>query len=209
MGIGYQEALALLPGVPAFENPLFDASWRDAMGEPAFSAACALRDHGYAEIDLVQPDFAALCDGIRTGLEPRFDWPAWRSTGAADMRLQDAWAECGPVGVLAANPGVLALLSTVYGRDCLYLTPMHSNPGVGPLALRRPLDVRTGQAVPNGYLGVPVDEDALARFSALVPRREAFDAGRYLALNPDVAAAGVDAYEHYVQTGRFEHRRVS
>lgn len=346
MGIGYHEALALLPGVPAFESPLFDASWRDQLGEPAFSVARALRDDGYAEIDIVQPDFAALCAEIRAVLEPRFDWQAWGSTGAADMRLQDAWRQCEAVRILAADGGVLDLLSKVYGRamfpfqtltfacgsqqhlhadsvhfntqpdgfmcgvwialedvseeagplvyapgshrrrftqnldigalagqgaadqsrfhrlwqalaaagpdpvrcftpragraliwsahllhggaihrdtrrtrwsqvthyfaqDCLYVTPMLSNPGVGPLAIRRPLDVRTEQTVPNSYLGAPVDEAALAGFSALVPRRDGFDAGRYLALNPDVAEAGVDAYEHYVQVGRFEHRRVT
>ncbi len=41
------------------------------------------------------------------------------------------------------------------------------------------------------------------RFSALPP---GFDGVRYLRLNPDVGAAGVDPYEHYLEYGRLEGR---
>jgi hypothetical protein len=34
-----------------------------------------------------------------------------------------------------------------------------------------------------------------------------FDVVKYLELNPDVAAAGIDAEIHYVQHGQFESRR--
>lgn len=37
---------------------------------------------------------------------------------------------------------------------------------------------------------------------------EQFDSASYLALNPDVAAAGVDAYQHYVDYGYAEGRRT-
>ena len=43
--------------------------------------------------------------------------------------------------------------------------------------------------------------------SKQVPREE-FDAAAYLAANPDVAAAGVDAYRHYVSHGVAEGRRL-
>lgn len=36
---------------------------------------------------------------------------------------------------------------------------------------------------------------------------EGFDAARYLELNPDVAAAKMDAVDHYIKYGRFEKRR--
>lgn len=40
-----------------------------------------------------------------------------------------------------------------------------------------------------------------------IPRAE-FDAAAYLAANPDVAAAGADAYRHYVRHGIAENRRL-
>lgn len=345
MGMGYREALSLLPGVPAFESPFFGEEWRAELGEPAYAVAEALRERGVAQIEVVQPGLEALSRQIRSALEPRFDWEAWRSTGAADMRLQDAWRQCEAVRVLATDESLVELLSRVYGRpmfpfqtltfacgsqqhlhadsvhfntlpdgfmcgvwialedvsadagplvyvpgshrgrfsgnleigalgdqgpsdqsrfhrlwdamaaggggevrqftprlgqaliwsahllhggaihrdtrltrwsqvthyfgrDCLYHTPMLGNPVVGPLAMRRPIDLRTGTEIPCSYLGRAVDEPALQRFSALSIDRAEFDAERYLALNPDVAAAGVDAYDHYVRSGRHEGRRL-
>ena len=43
---------------------------------------------------------------------------------------------------------------------------------------------------------------------ALLSRKE-FDPVACLALNPDVAAAGVDAYQHYLEFGYAEGRRTS
>lgn len=95
-----------------------------------------------------------------------------------------------------------------YGEGCLYYTPMRSNLAVGPMAVRTPVDVRTGECVPNSYLGMKVDEEQLRAFSALAPEETGFDATTYLRLNPDVAASGMDAYEHYVNHGRLENRRI-
>lgn len=49
------------------------------------------------------------------------------------------------------------------------------------------------------------DNDAFVTLDDL-PRD--FSAAEYLAANPDVAAAGMDAAEHYLSHGRFEHRRL-
>jgi len=38
--------------------------------------------------------------------------------------------------------------------------------------------------------------------------RAQFDPVAYLAVNPDVAAAGVDPYRHYKEFGYFEGRRM-
>lgn len=95
-----------------------------------------------------------------------------------------------------------------YAQGCLYYTPMRSNLAVGPMALRKPIDLRTGETVANTYLGMTVDEEKLRAFSALAPEEAGFDAATYLLLNPDVAASGMDAYEHYVKHGRLENRRI-
>lgn len=346
MELSPDEAVALLPGVPLFESPFLNPGWIEVLGDQAFAAALALRRFGFATVELVRPDLPALCDTIRGTLHDRYDWEAWHATGAADMRLQDAWRDCDAVRLLAADEQLAALLARVYGRamfpfqtlnfacgsqqhmhadsvhfntvpdgfmcgvwialedvgrdngplvyspgshrhrfaqnldigalagagrddqsrfhrlwqalvaatgltleifqpkrgqaliwsahllhggdlhrdvqatrwsqvthyygqDCLYLTPMKSNATVGPTALRRPVDVRNGAAVENRFAGATVDEAALAAASALVPARDRFDADAYLRFNPDVIAAGLDPYEHYVRHGRFESRRIS
>jgi Phytanoyl-CoA dioxygenase (PhyH) len=55
----------------------------------------------------------------------------------------------------------------------------------------------------HDYTGTP---SYLTKFP-MMPR-DRFDPQRYLDLNPDVAAAGVDPYEHYVRHGHAEGRRV-
>ncbi|MDM8545252.1 hypothetical protein QUF61_02035 [Candidatus Venteria ishoeyi] len=37
--------------------------------------------------------------------------------------------------------------------------------------------------------------------------QQAFDAEKYFAANPDVAAVGMDAWEHWIQYGREEGRQ--
>lgn len=346
MPLTIDEATALLPGVPLFESPFFDAGWREQIGERAFAVALALRRFGFATIELPRPDLPALAAEIREALAGHYDWEAWRATGAADMRIKDAWRLCEAVRRLADDDGLAALLSAVYGRamfpfqtltfacgsqqhvhadavhfntvpdgfmcgvwvaledvgpdsgpllyapgshryrhalnlevgrvaaegtqdqrrfhplwaallehgevtverflprrgqaliwsahllhggdihralehtrwsqvthyfgaDCLYLTPMASNTAVGPMALRQPVDVRSGAAVANRFVGAEVDEPALRTTSFLVPSRDRFDREAYLRLNPDVVAAKLDPYDHYLRHGRFENRRLS
>src|SRR3712207_8144239 len=47
----------------------------------------------------------------------------------------------------------------------------------------------------------------LAAATTRLRRFALFDAGDYLQRNPDVAAAGVDPYSHFIQSGAFEERR--
>ncbi len=48
--------------------------------------------------------------------------------------------------------------------------------------------------------------DSTATIYAMLP--EDFDAERYLALNPDIAAAGIDPRVHFITHGQFENRRL-
>lgn len=335
----------LLPSVPLFESPFFDASWESEIGAQAYSVALSLRRDGYALVDIHESHFRALAATIIEQLEPHFQWDAWRASGATSMRLQDAWKICSEVGELACLKSVTDLLARVYGRTmfpfqtlnfacgsqqhlhsdavhfntlpdgwmcgvwialedvdddngplvyapgsqawrfiqnldigltadegqshqsrfhklwhaivensgrpfekflaktgqaliwsahllhggdkhrvlqrtrwsqvthfyghgCLYLTPMFSNLGVGPLAVRTPIDISVGTPVANTYLGRTVDTEQLRTLSAIDVDRVTFDPESYLRLNPDVAAAGVDPLAHYLDHGRFESRRV-
>lgn len=66
---------------------------------------------------------------------------------------------------------------------------------------------------PNIYSGQEVDSEVIERsmsntfdkYFNRVP--DDFDPARYLALNPDVADAGVDPVGHYLEYGRREGRR--
>lgn len=95
--------------------------------------------------------------------------------------------------------------------DCAYYTPMMSDPFYGSVAFRTLTNIVTGEPVPNRVNGheVPV------RFiEATTPGQtkwredEAFDPQLYLLANPDVAAAGVDPTQHYLQHGIREKRRL-
>lgn len=95
--------------------------------------------------------------------------------------------------------------------DCAYYTPMMSDPFYGNIAFRTLINIVTGQQVPNRVAGYEVP----ARFiETTTPgqtkwkEEEAFDAQLYLLANPDVAAAGVDPAQHYLQHGIREKRRL-
>ena len=96
-----------------------------------------------------------------------------------------------------------------YFEDCAYYTPMKSDPFRGLISFREPVNIVTGEKVPNSYNGEPVPprflQEAPTGFTELIPREE-FDAAAYLEVNQDVAAAGVDAWEHYATYGHKERR---
>lgn len=108
-----------------------------------------------------------------------------------------------------------------YFDDCAYYTPAFSDPLAGNLDLRDIVDVTTGKLMPNIYIDRPIAEApkrgaatpmpvaAQDRWSGLFPGKapKDFDPQRYLALNPDVAAAGIDPRKHYVRHGAKEQRR--
>lgn len=107
-----------------------------------------------------------------------------------------------------------------YFENCIYYTPAFSDEPLGKLDLRQVTNIATGEVQPNLFLGHTLssrDEDA----GTDKPRRKPwsfrsrnrgqlppdFDAEAYLYLNPDVAAARLDAAEHYLAHGAREGRR--
>ncbi|MFC3173271.1 phytanoyl-CoA dioxygenase family protein [Novosphingobium bradum] len=108
-----------------------------------------------------------------------------------------------------------------YFEDCLYYTPAFSDEPLGLLDLRAITDIATGELVPNRLLGeavlpqaraVPARRKASWLKRLLAPARradlpEGWDPQAYLALNPDVAAAGDDPLAHFEKHGRAEGRR--
>ncbi len=96
-----------------------------------------------------------------------------------------------------------------YFEGCSYYTPAFSDPLAGNLDLRSVTDISTGAAMPNVYIDRPIGQVSGA---VVAPERDNslpadFDAARYLALNPDVSMAGLDAAQHYVAHGHAEKRR--
>ena len=103
-----------------------------------------------------------------------------------------------------------------YFGDCIYYTPAFSDEGLGALDVRDIVDIRTGQKREHAYLGEPIAGPAAEtpNWRQRLRRRlkygrvpSDFDAVAYYRLNPDVAAANVDAVWHYLRLGRAERRR--
>lgn len=98
-------------------------------------------------------------------------------------------------------------------RDCAYVDPIRSDPAIGSVAFRSLTDLATGAAVPQRYGAMTVPDEVVAAAGPLAGRQgwatalpPDFDGAVYLALNPDVAAAGLDPAYHFSQYGRFEER---
>jgi hypothetical protein len=95
--------------------------------------------------------------------------------------------------------------------DCSYFTPMTSDPFYGSIGFRKLTNVATGEVMAHRYAGHEVPEGFVQATDPSVRRwapAEPFDASLYLEANPDVAAAGVNPFEHYLMHGRFEGRRL-
>ena len=86
-------------------------------------------------------------------------------------------------------------------EGCLHYTPMLSNWPVGPIAWRSPFDVAS-HAPHSEALRRPkqINHAAAAQLFS------SFDPSCYLQANPDVAAAGANAYEHLIRHGLNEER---
>jgi len=111
-------------------------------------------------------------------------------------------------------------------KGCAYTTPLANDVYNGRIFYREIVDVATGLPVPNVVSGETVSDDLRqaarpdleleltsaegeksSRF-ALHPDVPAdFDAVFYLTAHPDLVAAGVDPYQHYVTYGKSEGRR--
>lgn len=105
-----------------------------------------------------------------------------------------------------------------YFDDCIYYTPAFSDEALGQLDLRVIVDVATEELRPSVYLGELIGtEPTVSRQSLLGKIRQRissnaelpadFDADAYYRLNPDVAAAKLDAALHYLGHGKIEGRR--
>jgi hypothetical protein len=109
-----------------------------------------------------------------------------------------------------------------YFENCIYYTPAYSDEALGQLDLRTITNIATGAIEPNMVLGNNIASRASTsapsnrfKFWGLKRKRhgihstdlpEDFDIAEYHRLNPDVASAGRDAAEHYLQHGRSEGR---
>jgi hypothetical protein len=113
-------AANLLPGVPLIESPFFDKIFVEGAFDPeTLRIARDLHRDGYVVLDLPDGDFAARAERIKSGLHDRYDWAGWNRGARGRLRLQDAWASSEDVKSIAANPGMLGLLSTLYGRRAI------------------------------------------------------------------------------------------
>lgn len=109
-----------LPGVPLIESPLYPML-APAMALDAETARIGadLHQRGYAVFDFPDPDLDQRINRIIADLGPRYgvDFADAASDKTAGLhRIQDAWRDHADVQAIAANPQVLALLGTLYGR---------------------------------------------------------------------------------------------
>jgi hypothetical protein len=115
-----------------------------------------------------------------------------------------------------------------YFKDCVYYTPAFSDEALGALDLRSIVNIASGRPEPNLYLGGDYEAAKSAAGKQASPTRRwpwsrrsrdggsddgrlaelptDFDAEVYLQLNPDVAAAGHGAADHYRRYGHQEGR---
>lgn len=89
-----------------------------------------------------------------------------------------------------------------YFDNCAYYTPLRSSPHSGRYHWRDIHDIATGDHKPNVVNGFVIDRSSSDK------NRFNFDADVYLELNPDVKAAGVDPYRHYLEFGINEKRPI-
>jgi Phytanoyl-CoA dioxygenase (PhyH) len=110
----------LLSGVPLVESPfLNEALAQLELDEPTKAIALQLHHQGWAIIDFPDPEIDLLAERIKKTLHSRYDWDSWRAKGWRDndeLRIRDAYKFNADVQRIAANPQILMLLSTLYGR---------------------------------------------------------------------------------------------
>lgn len=98
-----------------------------------------------------------------------------------------------------------------YFDDCMYYTPLNSDPGYGRMYIREPKNVITGRSVENRYIGQRIPQDFLERMKhgrkiyETLP--DDFDAAYYLSHYEDVRRSKVDPGTHFIEHGQFENRR--
>jgi len=115
---------SVLRGVPVVESPLYALAVEElGLNADERRIADDLHHKGYAVIDFPDPEILDRIERIKRRLAPRFGLdendPSRRVREASVRRVQDAWHEDEDVRAIAANPGILALLGTLYGRRAI------------------------------------------------------------------------------------------
>lgn len=106
----------LLPGIPLVESPFFEEAL-DSLAPEYRSVAVDLNRNGYAVFDFPDRGIEEKIEGIKRDFHSRYDWDSWRAGKLDSLRIQDAWRDDSRVRDIATNPGVLKLLSALYGRQ--------------------------------------------------------------------------------------------
>lgn len=98
--------------------------------------------------------------------------------------------------------------------DCSYYTPMNTDLPLGVIDFREPYNIIKRSPNTNKYLGIDVPNEfieftSVKRATMTLPvDYQGFNADAYLMANPDVAAAGADAWTHWINHGRIEGRAL-
>ncbi len=94
-------------------------------------------------------------------------------------------------------------------EGCAWYAPLFSDPFYGQIYFRSLSNIATGQRMQHHYAGWPVPEHFIQAVKSQQPDGPYhFDSVAYLLANPDVAAAGVDPLQHYLEHGHRERRRL-
>lgn len=164
-----------------------------------------------------------LCSADREDLPTQVLYePLWRALAEEHgIQPQTFHAKKGQALIWAANllhggaPQLDAMrtrwsqVTHYFFDDCSYYVPMMSDPFYGSIAFRDLTDIATGEAMPHQYAGRALPGKFLEDSVPPNMRWMAdFDGALYLAANPDVAASGIGAMEHYWLHGRREGRKL-
>ncbi|VWC97778.1 phytanoyl-CoA dioxygenase [Burkholderia lata] len=150
--------------------------------------------------------------------------PMWRSLiEAHGLKKQTFTAKKGQALIWAANllhgggkqksssKTRWSQVTHYYFENCAYYSPLRSDPFFGSIDFKNVTDMVTRRKVANQYLGNHIPQDFVKLTDPKLKRNAIpgeFDPYLYLLKNPDVKAAGLDAWEHYSQFGWREGRPI-
>ncbi|MBT2187498.1 phytanoyl-CoA dioxygenase family protein [Sphingobium sp. H33] len=110
----------VFPGVPFIESPLFEIDLpNSSLNATEREIAVQLNRNGFAVFDFPDPLLDERIERIRSRLAAHFGLAQDGSgdlAGLAGNRVQDDWRNDDDVRAIASNPGVLDLLTKLYGR---------------------------------------------------------------------------------------------
>jgi ectoine hydroxylase-related dioxygenase (phytanoyl-CoA dioxygenase family) len=78
--------------------------------------AADLERDGFAVIDFPDTEINSLAEDIWQGLQPHFDFAAWKMGIETGVRVANGWTVNESVRKIATNPEMVDLLSELYGR---------------------------------------------------------------------------------------------